>query len=417
LHTIEHMFEAEGAEDGVRTALEAYPDDPAWLNDQEAGDGFAQLQRISEAVEAKRLRWLADQDRRATYRRDGYLSAAAWLADRFKVAAGSAKQQVKVAQALEKMPDARHALEAGEVSSSALRVLVAAREAHPEAFSVQEPALIEQAQTKSVEELRRVMADWSQAVDEEGSARYAQALRGRRRLDACPMATGMVRVDGELDPEGGEALLTALQAIGDADLRSGNGMDLRTPAQRRADALCELAHRFLRSPERPTVAGERPHVTLTVDINTLRGAEGFEGNGRGRSSRCELDHTGTVHPATARRLACDSTVLPVVMGGQSEPLDVGRRTPVVSAALRRAIVLRDSRCRFPACVRPHAWCDAHHVKHWADGGETSLHNLVLLCRPHHRLVHEGGFALRMERGRPVFRRPDGSVLAEERAPP
>jgi hypothetical protein len=75
-------------------------------------------------VEARRLLWLADQDRRATYRRDGYLSAAAWLADGFKVAAGSAKQQVKVDQALEKMPDARQALEAGEVSSSALRVLV-----------------------------------------------------------------------------------------------------------------------------------------------------------------------------------------------------------------------------------------------------------------------------------------------------
>jgi hypothetical protein len=416
LHTIERMFEAEGAEHRVRTALEAYPDDPSGLDDQEAGDGFAQLQRISEAVEAKRLRWLADQDRRASYRRDGYLSAAAWLADRFKVAAGSAKQLVKVAQALEKMPDARHALEAGEVSSSALRVLVAAREVHPEAFSQQEPALIEQAQTKSVEELRRVMADWSQSVDAESSAGYAQALRGRRRLDACPTATGMVRVDGELDPEGGEAVLTALQALVDADLRANGGTDLRTPAQRRADALCELAQRFLQSPERPTVAGERPHVTLTVDVLTLRNAEGLAGNGRG-SKRCELDHTGTVHPATARRVACDSSVIPVVMGGPSEPLDVGRRTPVVSGALRRAIVLRDGRCRFPACIRPHAWCDAHHIKHWADGGETSLHNLVLLCRPHHRLVHEGGFALGIEEGRPVFRRPDGSALEEERAPP
>jgi HNH endonuclease len=90
---------------------------------------------------------------------------------------------------------------------------------------------------------------------------------------------------------------------------------------------------------------------------------------------------------------------------------------VVSAGLRRAVVLRDRRCRFPTCTRPHPWCDAHHVTHWADGGETGLHNLVLLCRPHHRLVHEGGFRLELVEGMPVFRRPDGSVLLDERAPP
>jgi HNH endonuclease len=90
---------------------------------------------------------------------------------------------------------------------------------------------------------------------------------------------------------------------------------------------------------------------------------------------------------------------------------------VVSAGLRRAVVLRDRRCRFPTCTRPHPWCDAHHVTHWADGGETGLHNLMLLCRPHHRLVHEGGFRLELVEGMPVFRRPDGSVLLDERAPP
>jgi len=107
----------------------------------------------------------------------------------------------------------------------------------------------------------------------------------------------------------------------------------------------------------------------------------------------------------------------VVMAGPSEPLDVGRRTPVVSPAMRRAVIVRDRVCRFPRCDRPHTWCDAPHVVHWADGGRTAVSNLVLLCRRHHRLVHErGGFRLNLEAGRPVFRRPDGSIL-EGRAPP
>jgi hypothetical protein len=131
----------------------------------------------------------------------------------------------------------------------------------------------------------------------------------------------------------------------------------------------------------------------------------------------ELDHAGPVGPAVARRLACDASVMRVVMNGRSEPLDVGRRTSVVPPALRRAVIVRDRHCRFPGCDRPHTWCDAHHVVHWADGGSTALPNLLLLCRRHHGMVHRpGGFTLAISEGGPVFRRPDGSVL-EDRAPP
>lgn len=131
----------------------------------------------------------------------------------------------------------------------------------------------------------------------------------------------------------------------------------------------------------------------------------------------ELDHVGPVSPETARRLACDASVMRVVMAGRSEPLDVGRRTAVVPPTMRRAVIVRDRHCRFPGCDRPHTWCDAHHVVHWADGGSTAVGNVVLLCRRHHRKVHEpGGFHLEIQDGRAVFRRPDGSVL-EDRAPP
>jgi hypothetical protein len=106
----------------------------------------------------------------------------------------------------------------------------------------------------------------------------------------------------------------------------------------------------------------------------------------------------------------------VVTKGSSEPLDIGRRTATVPGPLRRAVIIRDRHCRFPGCDRPPPWCDAHHMIHWADGGLTALRNLVLMCRRHHRLVHEGRFRLELTNGKPSFRKPDGTIL-EDRAPP
>ena len=159
--------------------------------------------------------------------------------------------------------------------------------------------------------------------------------------------------------------------------------------------------------DRPRVAGERPHVVVTVDLQSLQGKPG---------RRSELQDTGPISPETARRLACDAGMSRIFTMGASEPLDVGRRTPVVPSGMRRALVLRDGGCRFPGCGRPQSWCDAHHIKHWADGGSTALSNLVLLCRPHHRAVHEG-FRVEMNGHGPLFSGAGGSVLAEDRAPP
>jgi len=217
----------------------------------------------------------------------------------------------------------------------------------------------------------------------------------------------MVRVDGDLDPEAGETLLTALRAVMDAGSRNGSDDD-RTPPQRRADALHEICRQWLDLADRPTVAGERPHVTMTDDAPALAGASSGVG---------DLDHVGAVDVTVARQLSCDASVMRVVMAGQSQPLDVGRRTPVVPPAVRRAMIVRDRICRFPGCDRPHTWCDAHHVVHWTDGGSTSLQNLLLLCRRHHGMIHRReGFRLNLEDGVPIFRRCDGTVL-ESPMPP
>jgi hypothetical protein len=113
---------------------------------------------------------------------------------------------------------------------------------------------------------------------------------------------------------------------------------------------------------------------------------------------------------TARRVACDAGVIPVVLGADSEPLDIGRHSRVVPAGLRRALHLRDGGCRFAGCDRPAGWCDAHHIRHWADGGETSLANLVLLCAHHHTLIHEGWRLSGDPAGTLRFQRPDRTRL-------
>jgi hypothetical protein len=107
---------------------------------------------------------------------------------------------------------------------------------------------------------------------------------------------------------------------------------------------------------------------------------------------------------TVRRVACDASVSRVEVGAAGEPVNVGRASRTIPSALRRALVVRDGGCRFPGCDRPPEWTDGHHVRHWADGGETTLQNLVLLCRRHHRAVHEGRWRVAVE--------PDGGVTAQ-----
>jgi hypothetical protein len=379
-----------------------------------------ELHAIGEAVEAERLRRLAEFDRRRIFERDGHLSAVSWVATRLQVAWGVARRDVVHARQLERMPVARAALDAGTTSLAATRMLADARSAHPESFDEAESALVEGARAHALPDLRRVLAHWRAVVERDRSSSRDDDDRARaaRRLHASVTLGGMVRVDGDLDPETGSSLLTALGAVVDAERRTG-GDDGRTAPQRRADALGEICRAFLDRSDRPEVGGERPHLSVTVPIAALSspaGVDELEQTRLTEASGAELDPSGPIALETARRLACDAAVTRIVLGPRSEPLDVGRRTPVVPPAIRRAVVARDRHCRFPGCDRPQAWCDAHHVRHWADGGSTSVANLVLLCRRHHRLTHER-FAMELVDGRPVFRRPDGTLLDADRAPP
>jgi Domain of unknown function (DUF222)/HNH endonuclease len=214
--------------------------------------------------------------------------------------------------------------------------------------------------------------------------------------------------------------------------RPSDAQDDRSGDQRRADALTELARRALEGGQLPQTGGVRPQLLVTVDLDSLLGRPGSLGG--------EAGWAGPLDPETCRRLACDGAVtrvlatrhpgddhggghhdpddehglaarlrtamalLPPILGGApSQPLDVGRASRVITPAQRSALAVRDGGCVVPDCDRPLAWCEGHHLVHWLEGGPTDLENLALLCRAHHRAVHEGGWQL--------TRGPDGRFTA------
>jgi hypothetical protein len=393
----------------LRSAIEALQaEDVRVVTDEQLEADFTELERAARTLEAERLRRLSEIHRRQSHRREGYLSTASWLVDRHRLGWTAASKEIRTARSLERMPHTKEALATGELTSSAVQMLVWARQAHPAQFHKAEHSLVEAAKRLAAGQLQHAVSHWRQRLDWEQGLKEAERLREQRRLTVSTTMFGMVRVDGNLDPETGETMLAALRSCVDAGRRHRDPDDQRTPTQRRVDALGEICHRWLNAPDRPLVAGERPHVAVIVDLEALEGQAG---------RRSEFDHVGPIHPEIVRRLACDASVSRIITKGKSEPLDIGRRTAVVPAPMRRAVIVRDRHCRFPGCDRPPPWCDAHHIEHWSDGGVTALSNLVLLCRRHHRLVHQpDGFRSEMLDGGPVFKRPDGSPL-EDRAPP
>jgi hypothetical protein len=390
---------------GLRSAVDDLAnEDISRISDDALEASLHELERAQSAIDAERARRVGEVERRGTFRRDGFLSSTSWLAARLRVGGGVAAGYVRWSRVLRRAGMTRRALTAGDITSSAATTLIAAAEIDAHAFERDEALLVRAAASLSGRDLVKAVARWRQLVETDDADERAFA---RRHLHVSPTLDGMVRVDGDLDRETGQVVLSALRSVLDADARSnGTTRDCRTAAQRRADALGEICRRYLDDGTRPAVAGERPHLLLIAEADALT-----EGDGR-----AEFADTGPVRRPDLRRLACDASVSRVIRRGRSEPLDVGRKTPVVPSAMRRALIVRDGGCRFPGCDRPHSWCDAHHVVHWADGGETAVRNLLLLCRPHHRAVHRG-FTVTNAGGEVTFLRADGSTLTAPASAP
>jgi hypothetical protein len=212
-------------------------------------------------------------------------------------------------------------------------------------------------------------------------------------LNLTEPVNGLVRLDGVLDAEGGATVKTALNAF----LKPTKNDD-RTAGQRRADALVELCRRP--GAEHRDGAGPRPQLIIRASVETLAGIDGAPAG--------ELEGGGMVPAETVRRFACDASLIRITSNGRVSGHDeliaeITHASRSIPASTRRALATRDHDCVFPSCDRPPAWCDGHHLIFWGDGGPTILENLALVCRQHHRLVHEGGWTLQ--------RRKDGQWIA------
>jgi hypothetical protein len=214
---------------------------------------------------------------------------------------------------------------------------------------------------------------WRALVDRDADETHDRACHRRRSLKFWTNLDGMVRVEGLFEAEAGRVLRHCVDNLVRIERLDESG---RSPEQRRADALVELANAH----NAGTVTGgrERPQMLVTVDVEQLAKRAG---------GRALLDTGETITIETARRLACDADIATVLVNGRGEILDLGRTRRVASDAQYKALVIRDGGCRFPGCDRPPGWTQAHHIVEWPDGGLTNVDNLVLLCLAHHHLIH------------------------------
>ena len=331
-------------------------------------DAVVDLRADLDLLELEWTRRVAVLDREVS----GHPSATAFLKDRCRMSSARAQRSVVLANRLPTIPFAVKALGVGELSLDQARVFVNVPEHLTDDLVRDEVSLVNAVASLSVADTKRVVDYWKTAVDGPGTEATVEELFDRRYLFGSKTLEGMVKLDGLLDPVAGDLVLTALQA---ATPPRQEG-DQRSPRQRRADALTDLARSFLDSGEAP--GSERPHVLVLTDLDALQGKGG---------GIHETASGVVITPNQVRETACDAVVNRVVFGAGSEPVDIGRTSRVVPTSMRRALIARDRHCRHPGCDRPARWCDAHHVRHWADGGPTAIPNLKLLCRYHHTLEH------------------------------
>jgi hypothetical protein len=372
------------------------------------GDEIAELSAHLEAATARLLDLIREFDARGGWN-TGFRSCAHWLAWRVGMDLGAARERVRVARALAPLPRLAGALARGELSYAKVRALT--RVATPET----EERLLAVGRAGTACHVERIVRGWRRA-DALAEAREAEHRHKSRGLHVYQDEDGMVVVRGRLTPEAGAVLLQALAAARetlyqrsrDQDAAEDVSAETSSPAQQQADALALLAESALHHGLDPGAAGERYQVVVHVDAAVLADPEA--------PGQSLLEGGSHVAAETSRRLACDATRVVMRHEGDGRIVEVGARTRAIPPALRRALHHRDRGCRFPGCGV--ASGQGHHIRHWAQGGPTTLSNLAMLCRRHHRAVHEEGYQVdRLVDGALRFRRPDGRPLPDVPLPP
>ena len=369
------------------------------------GDRIAQLSAQIQAATYRLLVLIREFDEKSGWN-TGFRSCAHWLNWRTGLDLGTAREKVRVAKALGVLPLLSEAMGCGELSYSKVRALT--RVATPE----NEAELLEFARAGTAAHVEKLVRAWRR-IDRQDEVQHENRRHASRYLQAYTDDDGMVVLKARLDPEVGAAVLKALEAaeqvLYDRERETkdeqGEGVPLR---QRRADAIGLVAESALAGGMDQGTRAERLQVVVHVDEEVLKDPDAL-----GVSM---LEDGTNVSAETSRRLACDAGKVVMKHDSEGNILDVGRRTRTIPTPIRRALTVRDEGCQFPGCGLK--FCETHHLKHWADGGKTSLENLVLLCRRHHRAVHEEGYRIEHTAdGELRFFRPQGWEIPSVPPPP
>ena len=373
---------------------------PIWqTSDTELVDALTAAETHLRQAYSEVLRLMSEVDGRGVATKLGYSNTSALLVHTLRITRTEARHRLAQAEDLlttttptgsvvdPVLPHTAEALARGEVSSEHVDVIRRALADLPDLDLGQRKHAEDVMLTRAAEDDPRALSRFASRVrdivdpdgpmpPEDEPARPERQLRRHIRRD------GTMEFKGLLDAETAQLFEALLKPF---DKAHPEGDDLRGYAERAGDAFADVLRMAANCPDLPTHNGVRTEVAFTISLEHLRSA---------------LDDA--VLPGDSHLIACDAHVLPAVMGGDSQPLDIATPAYVVPAHLRRALVLRDRGCAFPSCDRPASVCDAHHIREWLRGGPTHIDNLVLLCPHHHRLVHRSDWKAELVNGRPWF---------------
>ena len=324
-------------------------------------------------------------DEQRYWEQQGFQSCAHWLNFHCGIGFGAARERLRVARALAALPTMSAEFSNGKLSYSKVRAMTRVATPGNEEF------LLMVAKHGTANHVERLVSQYRRA-EKLNYPGVADELYQSREVSYHYDDGGCLVMKAKMPAEQGELIVKALEMAIDA----AYDPDDETPiGARRADALSNVAETYLNHPDNPGSTADRYQVILhsSPSVGARLTGDSFIENG------------SNVSAETSRRVSCDCSKTKIEEDEHGEPLNIGRRSRTIPPAMRRALKARDGGCRFPGCTN-HKFVDGHHIRHWSDGGETSLDNLVLLCRHHHHLVHEGGFDCKRSK--------DGEIYFEDR---
>jgi hypothetical protein len=352
------------------------------VSTDDLGSWLVGIETEVSRLEQNRAVVLSEFDSREGHHLFGHPSTISFLKEACRMSGGRAKRLVRSARAAGKHVATTAAWRCGQLSSDQAQQLFDISHQLPDRYQAAEQVLID-ISGETPDETRQTLDYWKNTVDPTGVELELVNQMERRSFELSTQSNGMITGRFMLTGLAGETLKTAIGAL----LPPPAATDTRTATQRRHDALQDLATSFLETTNTTTSGGEKPHLNIHVDLDALKAEPG---------GLHETTNGTVLTVETIRQIACDCSLTRIVFGPDSEIIDLGRKTRSTPPPMRRAVVARDRHCTWGGCRRPAAWCDVHHITHWADGGQTVLGNLTLLCRYHHTLTHQQDAENRLE---------------------